>query len=140
MKSKIGELENTLHTKDNQIKVLESQAKSSMSLKLLLETQVNDLKLEKVPLHAEISQAEKQISSLSNQLKKEKNLVQLRESERNQVKDRLSCQMRRIKQLEGEVRAMKRDFVLLGGLDDEVEVKKKIDSLYKQHVRIPKTS
>ena len=140
MKSKIGELENALETKDNNIKALESQAKSSMSLKLLLETQVNDLKLEKVPLHAEISEAEKQISSLSNQLKKEKNLVQLRESERNQVKDRLSCQMRRIKHLEGEVRAMKRDFVLLGGLDDEVEVKKKIDSLYKQHVGVPKKS
>ena len=134
MKRQISDNENAIQLKDSNFKNLSAQNKSLTTLKLLLETQIEDLRLEKVPLHAKFNDLEKQMISLSYDLSEERKAVTARENERDQFKEKVSCQMRRIKRLEGDVRAMKREFVLLAGLEDDGEVNAKIDCLYRKHI------
>ncbi len=99
-------------------------------MKLLLETTIEDLKLEKVPLLDTIRDMEERIVSLSNDLSLTQKAVSMMENERDQSKDKLVCQLKRIKKAESEARSLKREIVLLAGLEKESEVKAKIGFLY----------
>lgn len=138
MRGKAVEDDNLVKLKDKNIEDLSSQIKALTTLKTILESQIEDLKLEKVPLKNKIRNLEKEMSASSSEVAKQKEFVKSRELEIGQCKDKIHSQVKLVTRLEGSVRTLKRELILLAGITDEAEVKKSIDALYKKYTTLTK--
>jgi len=134
LKTQIEEHEATIDIKSKDIQHLSTQNKSVTTIKHLLETQVHDLQKEKIPLKTTITDLEKEMNALSHNLSQQKKTVQAKELMIHQNEATIHSKVKLINKLEMDIRALKREFVILAGLEDDGEMNTKIDAAYRKYV------
>ena len=133
MHSQVEKFEAIIEAKNADIKILSNRNKSLTTLKSLLENQISDLESEKAPLKARTEKIQNELSALSTKLSEEKEILKAKEFENSRNQCKLKNQERQMKKMEGEIRVMKREFVILAGLEGEQEIKAEIDMAYKKY-------
>ena len=111
-----------------------SSENQSLSLQNIAhETRINALECEKAPLLKKIEEMNRDMNTLSYQIKEKENLVVTKELEIENLNEKMTSQSRLMKHLEAQVRTLKREFVLLGGLENIEEIKNAVTAAYTKY-------
>jgi chromosome segregation ATPase len=107
-----------LDTKDKDIKALQADKKALTNFKYLLESQIEDMQQEKVPVNECIQSLNQQIIDLKCNLEAQRNEMTKKDLQLDQRDMKLRSQTKNVKSLEQTIRLLKREFIILSGLID----------------------
>ena len=88
------------------------------NLKYLLESQIQEIQQEKIPLNKSIQSLNKQITDIKGDLKSQRNIIVNKDLELNKKEMKLHSQIKNVKLLEQMTRSLKQEFMILSGLID----------------------
>ena len=131
--TKINNLEGNISTKDKEFTHLSSQNQSLSLQKSVIETRSHEIESEKVPLYSQIEEMRKDTKALSHKLKEKDKFATAKELEISRNTQKMKIQEKQIKLLEAQVRTLKREFVVIGGLETDVEIKNAVTAAYKKY-------
>ncbi len=132
MRTAVTEYRNNLETKSQEMQKLVSENRSLVSQQSLLETEIEEMRQEKIPMSSKIAILSKEITALSYELKKEHEAMKKKDIEKEHYDARLKSEMKRLRLAEGEIRAWKREFSNLCSLEDVDEIKAQILTICKK--------
>jgi len=131
--TKINDLEGSISRKEKEFTILSSKNQSLSLQKSVIETRSHEIESEKVPLYSQIEEMSKDTKALSHQLKEKDKVAIEKELEISRYKQKMKIQEKQIKLLEAQVRTLKREFVIIGGLENDVEIKNAVTAAYKKY-------
>jgi chromosome segregation ATPase len=131
--TKVNDLEGNISKKEKELTHLSSQNQSLSLQKSVIETRSNEIENEKVPLFSQIEEMSKDTKALSHELKEKDKFAIAKELEISRNTQKMKNQEKQMKLLEAQVRTLKREFVIIGGLENDVEMKNAIIAAYKKY-------
>ena len=131
--TKINNLEGNISRKEKELTHLSSQNQSLSLQKSVIETRSHEIENEKVPLFSQIEEMSKDTKALSHELKEKDKFAIAKELEISRNTQKMKNQEKQMKLLEAQVRTLKREFVIIGGLENDVEMKNAIIAAYKKY-------
>lgn len=131
--TKVNDLEGNISKKEKELTHLSSQNQSLSLQKSVIETRSHEIENEKVPLFSQIEEMSKDTKALSHELKEKDKFAIAKELEISRNTQKMKNQEKQMKLLEAQVRTLKREFVIIGGLENDVEMKNAIIAAYKKY-------
>ena len=131
--TKVNDLEGNISKKEKELTHLSSQNQSLSLQKSVIETRSNEIENEKVPLFSQIEEMSKDTKALSHELKEKDKFAIAKELEISRNTQKMKSQEKQMKLLEAQIRTLKREFVVIGGLENDVEMKNAIIAAYKKY-------
>jgi len=131
--TKINNLEGNISTKDKEFTHLSSQNQSLSLQKSVIETRSHEIESEKVPLFSQIEEMSKDTKALTHTLKEKDKFATAKELEISRNTQKMKSQEKQMKLLEAQIRTLKREFVVIGGLENEVEIKNAVIAAFKKY-------